>query len=86
MSFGGKPQRDWSLVMGTKRSISNASRKLAAVVKELAEEEEGGLVSVKASHGFDGAAAGQHQRLSFQARVLNLKLYVNGRGIRAKSR
>lgn len=35
VGFGGKPQRDWSLVMGTKRSVSNASRKLAAVVKEL---------------------------------------------------
>lgn len=34
--LGGKPQHDWSLVMGTKRSISNASRKLAAVVKEFA--------------------------------------------------
>lgn len=28
------PRRDWSSVMGTKWSISNASRKLAAVVKE----------------------------------------------------
>lgn len=36
-----KPQRDCRSVMGTKRGVSNASRKLAAVVREFARWKRG---------------------------------------------
>lgn len=48
--------------MGTKWSISNARRKLAAVVKEFAGER--GLVLGEASHDFDGAATGHYHSFS----------------------